>query len=446
MAIPSVQVPASRTFGNSATNPTLQNYIFQSGMEKPEVSSILTYIYPQYLLTALIDRIGLYEPVQNSVFSWAKLGRTRASGEVASISGGTGATATFTTTFPHAAATPGYVIPGDILRFESGALGRVSAVGESGGFQTVSVVRTVGGNWSTALINNGFKWGHASTAFGEGTDGPLGRSFTPDLDYNVTQIFKRTTKISRTSLQTKTWLEGNKAWFWTDEEVTFKEHLRDIEAAMLLGDLNQTRTGVQTTRGILDFIFDEGIVKDYNASLGVQESDLMNMIKDMLVEGTSNEVLVLCGADFLMDVQVALKPYVLNGGIQFGTLGNNVVGLDLHQYKVLGKRLTFAHYEMFNDDKILPYTDAPVTGKINFDKFGLFLDMGSENGRNILMKYMEKDGIQSKLIHSVVPGTVNPFGGASVSSNLFDGVQTQVLSEVGLEFKLPNRCGVLKAA
>jgi len=430
--------------GNRVADPIIQNHIFQSGIEKPEHSSVLTYIYPEYYLTTLLDRMGAYEGVENAFFSWSKIGRTREASEVeAIVSGGTDPSAVIRTSI---ADTKPYYLVGDTVRLESGATGRVTAVGAASSKQTITIAKT-SGSWSTSTLDVGMKIGHVGTAFAEGTNGPEGRLFLPDEDYNNMQILKRTAKVSRTSVQTKTWLDGGKAWFWTNEEITIKEQMKDIEATLLLGDLFQSRTGARTTRGILDWVLQEGIVKNYSPTLGVQESDLQAVIKEMLVQGASNDVLVLCGSDFLMDAMNALKPYALNGGIQFGSLGDNTVGLDFLQYTIAGKRITFAHYLMFDDDRVLPYADSPTTGKINFSKFGLFLDFGSENGRNLCMKYLEKDGIQSKFIHTVVPGTINPYGGPSgVGSNLFDGFQIQVLSEVGLEFRLPNRCAILKAS
>jgi hypothetical protein len=428
--------------GNTVREPIIQNHIFQSGIEKPEHSSVLTYIYPEYYLTALMDRMGAYEGVENAFFSWSKIGRTRVASEVEAVTIDTTSAVVRTSV---AEGTPYYLV-GDTVRFDSGAIGLVTAVGAASSKQTITVLKRTGGNWTSSLVDVGMNIGHVGTAFAEGTEGPSGRLFLPTEDYNNMQILKRTAKVSRTSVQTKTWLDGGKAWFWTNEEITIKEQMKDIEATILLGDLFQSRTGARSTRGILDWVLQEGIVKNYSPTLGVQESDLQAMIKDMLVQGASNDILVLCGSDFLIDVMNALKPYALNGGIQFGSLGDNVVGLDFLQYTVAGKRITFAHYLMFDDDRILPFADSPTTGKINFSKFGLFLDFGSENGRNLCLKYLEKDGIQSKFIHTVVPGTINPYGGqAGVGSNLFDGFQIQVLSEVGLEFRLPNRCGILKA-
>ena len=52
-------------------------YIFASGILDPEHSDFLSYQYPQYLATAMLERIGRYEAVGQDVFSWSEMDRTR---------------------------------------------------------------------------------------------------------------------------------------------------------------------------------------------------------------------------------------------------------------------------------------------------------------------------------------------------------------------------------
>src|SRR6478609_5903954 len=84
--------------GNSVRSPILESYVFQSGIHKPEHSSILTYKYPQYYLTSLLDRLGSSEAVAQDQFSWSILDRTRDSGTVSSTTGVPGTSATFEVT------------------------------------------------------------------------------------------------------------------------------------------------------------------------------------------------------------------------------------------------------------------------------------------------------------------------------------------------------------
>jgi hypothetical protein len=55
--------PVAPLVGGTKVQDVLQGYVFQSGIHKPEHSSILTYKYPQYYLTSLLDRMGAEETV-----------------------------------------------------------------------------------------------------------------------------------------------------------------------------------------------------------------------------------------------------------------------------------------------------------------------------------------------------------------------------------------------
>src|SRR5690349_1410193 len=120
-------------------------------------------------MTALLDKLGADSPVSQTVFSWSIQDRTRKGSLVSSVSNGTTATATIVTNIASDVANgnKGYFIIGDVIRFESGELGRVTAVGESSLFQTIDVVRVLGGNWSTTLVNTNFVFGHIATQFAE---------------------------------------------------------------------------------------------------------------------------------------------------------------------------------------------------------------------------------------------------------------------------------------
>ena len=80
--------------GTSARAAIFESYVFQSGIQDIEHSKILSYKYPQYYMTALLDKLGAAEPVARSVFSWSIMDRTRTAGNYTVItSGGTGASA-----------------------------------------------------------------------------------------------------------------------------------------------------------------------------------------------------------------------------------------------------------------------------------------------------------------------------------------------------------------
>jgi hypothetical protein len=445
--MPANGYPTPPLVGGTTSRATiLEAYVFQSGIYAPEHSKILTYKYPQYYMTALLDKLNSDEPVAQTVFSWSIQDRTRKSATVTSLTNGTTATTTIVTTIASDVANGnlGYFIVGDVVRFESGELGRVTAIGESSLFQTIDVVRVVGGNWSTSLVNTNFVFGHVFTAFGEATSGPTGRLFLPVEDYNYTQILKRAHKISGTEFTNRTILGDGKAWYFTVEDLLRKEFARDRELLVLFGERNGT--GVKTTKGILSWVTAEGVINTYASSLGVTESDFQDHIADLLPEGGSSEYLVLCGSVFLKNAQKALKDYAIQGAINYGNLGKNMAGLDFAGYMFMGKKIYFAYYELFDDTTVVPYSGTPSSSKINFKDYSLWLDLGTDSAGQKLIKlrYKALGGQSRKFIQKLIVGMMSPeeTGFAAHSGDYFE---LQLLSEIAVEVRLANRMGILRA-
>lgn len=452
MPQPGLQYPSSLTGGVSARTAIFEGYVFNSGIHDPEYSKVLTYKYPQYYMTTLLDKLGASEPVAQSTFSWSIMDRTRKSATYTAIANGTTATATLTTDLAATAPNLGYFQVGDVIRIgKTGALGRVVAIGISGGFQTIDIVRPDGSVWSTTplpAVTTGDVFGHVFNAFAEGSNGPDGRLWLPTEDYNYTQILRASMKVTGSEMSNRTILGDGKAWYFTNEEILLKEFARDREILIMFGQ-RASNASIKWTRGIFDFVNSGGVVRTFASTPGVAESDLQNMITDLLPEGGSAEYVVLCGSTFLSKVMVALKDYAIHGQ-SYGPLGNNMAGLDFAGYKFAGKTIYFAYYELFDDTAVLPYVGTPSATAINFRNFSLWLDMGTDSAgqRLIKLKYKSHNGIQRKFVHKVIPGMMefNSTGSeGGFAANSFDGVEVQLLSEIGLELRLANRHGILRA-
>jgi hypothetical protein len=441
--------------GTTARAAIFENYVFQSGVHDPEYSKILTYKYPQYYMTTLLDKLGAAEPTAQSVFAWPIMDRTRKGATYTALANGTTPTATLTLDIAAASPNLGYFQVGDVIRVgKTGALGRVSAIGISGGFQTIDITRIdTSSSWTTGLlpaVTSADVIGHVFTQFGEGTNGPDGRVFLPVEDQNYTQIIKRSMKVTGSEMSNKTLLGDGKAWYWTVEEILMKEFARDRELLVMFGQAHPTAGTRGWSRGILDWVLNGGgVINTYAGSPGVTEADLQAHIEDLLIEGGSSEYLVLCGPRFLTRVMVALKDYAIAGAQNYGSLGNNMAGLDFAGYKFAGKTIYFAYYELFNDTAALPAVTASATA-INFQDFSLWLDLSTDNAGQKLIKlrYKSHGGVQRKFVHKVIPGMMEfSSSGAEggFASNSFDGVEVQLLSDIGVEFRLPNRHGILRA-
>lgn len=452
--MPSSGYPAGPLVGGTtARSPILQNYVFQSGIQDIEHSKILTYKYPQYYMTALLDKLGASEPVARDVFSWSIQDRTRQSATYTAIANGTTAAATLTLDTPASGANLGYYIVGDVIRIaKTGALGVVTTVGNAGGFQTIIVARPDGSNWNTTVlpaVTSADTIGHVFSAFGEGTNGAETRLFLPVEDENFTQIIKRGMKVSGSEMSNRTILGDGKAWYFEVENILMKEFARDREILIMFGQ-KANANGIKWSRGILDFVTTGGgILTTYASNPGVTEADLQAHIQKLVREGGSSEYLVLVGSKFLSDVMNTLKDYKIHGSTP-DSLGSRMAGLDFAGYSFAGKTIYFAYYELFDDPAVLPFVGTPTASAINFRDFSLWLDMGTDSGgRNLItLKYKAHNGAQRKFIHKIIPGMMTFDGSGEeggFAANSFDGLEVQLLSEIGLELRLPNRHGILRA-
>jgi hypothetical protein len=440
--------------GNSVRNPILQGYVFQSGIHKPEHSNILSFIYPQYYATALLERLGAFEGTSQDVYSWNVIDRTRQSGTVSSLAGVGTNTVTFEITeFDFTTAAPGYLIVNDVIRTQGGAIGRVATSVVSTVLtdkQKVTVDKVDGTNWTAADIADTDKFGHITNSFPEASSAPNGRLYLPTEEWNTLTIIRRSIYISGSELTNKTYLGDGASWFWTNEDIEMKEFARDRELAIIFGDLINTSGGPKMAKGLWEYADEFGITNVYSTAAGITEDDLQETIKDLLIQGASNDIYGLCGADALKDVQNALRDYAIAGAQDFGKGASEATaGLNFQSYFFMGKRLHFAYYELFDDQSVLP---TPVGGvdsvTYDFSKTIFFLDLGTDSGGKslITLKYKEHDGISRKFVHGYEVGMVNAYGqqGGQVSSG-DDKFTVHLLSEIGIEVRLPNRLAILTA-
>lgn len=443
MPQPGISYPNSLTT-DPGSGMLLQDYVFQSGIHKPEHSNLLAYKYPQYYMTALLERLGASEGVAQDTWSWNVMDRTR---KAATVSGGTlgSATATFTTTIPDS----GYFIPQDVVRTDSGSLLVVTATGDSGGFQTITVKKVGGGNITTADIDNGETIGHVFTSFGEASSAPEGRNFLPTTEYGQLTTLRRSLSISGDEFTNRTYLGDGKSWYFENENILMNELAKDRENLIMFG-IQETDGTRKVSKGILDFVETGGKVNTFASGAGVSETNIQNHIKSLLKEGlggSGKEYTVLCGADIYMDIQRALKDYAIDGALSYGAFGDNLAGLDFSAYKIAGVKANFVYYEPFEDVETLPFRGTPTAAKTDFSNFSLWLDMGTDSAgeRLIKLKHKEHDGVNRKLVHAYETGMVgrNQQGGEVANGD--DAFKVHLLSQIGVQLKFANRMGILRA-
>lgn len=431
--------------GETEVAPGLDGNIFASGLRKPEVSNFLSYQFPQYTMTAVLERLGDYQPCSNMDWSWFEQDRTRRSAEItAGVAGLPTATLTLTTDVPTgtAVAGDGYFLVNDILRTEEAGNIRVTAVGDSGGFQTITVVKVDGTDFAGTDIANGERVGHSNSAFAESSSAPNGRQFYPTERRAKLNIIRRSCEISGSALTEKTYID-DKSWYYQKEMITMDEFARDRENAIMFNTETPNGAQPQTGEGIVPQVEANGVSNFYTGA--VSEADIQDHVRDLMVESPASEFLVLCGADFLTDVQQALSAYTTGGAIDYGRFGENTVGIDIQHYKFLGKVCHFVHYPAFDDAATLPYTGTATADKPNYSNYSLWLNIGKQMGQNIIsLKYKEEGGISRKFIYKYVDG-VTGYSDSPMASNGDDKLVGHMLSDIGIEVRLLNNHGVLRA-
>ena len=442
--------------GVAARSIILQDYVFQSGISAPEVSNILSYKYPQYYVTALLDRIGASAGIAQDTWSWFTMDRTRQSGTVSSISISTSNVTFEVTEFDYnAGADLGYAVVGDVFRAQSGATGRVTASVVSTTLtnkQKITLASLDGSTWTADQtagtgIANASVIGHVFSSFEEGSSAPNGRTYLPTEDYNRLTIMRRSFKISGSEFTNKTYIGDGGAWYFEQENIEMKEFARDKEGLVMFGVLGSSGT-TRSSRGIWDWANSEGVQTTFAAATGVTETDIQDTLTALLVEGGSDRLLGLCGSTIYTDAQRALKDYHISGSINYGGFGGNQVGLDVQSYRFAGKTLDLVYYSLFDDSAMVPFAGTASSSEVDFANTMLVLDMGTtDKGQPLIsLKYKELNGQSRKFIHGYETGMMSPEGtnGGHVS-NGDDSFSVHYICEVGPEVHLANRMAIIRS-
>lgn len=430
--------------GNVSVNRGQDDYIFASGILDPEHSDFLSYQYPQYLATAMLERIGRYDSIEQDVWSWSEMDRTRSGATItAGNPAGGETTVTLTTDIDSSAAgSDGYFLVGDQLITETGVTLIITAQADNGGFQDITVKKADGTTFVATDVVNGEGVGHLSSANKEFSEAPKGRLYLPNERHNVLQTMRRSCYISGKALTNRTYLNGGKSWAYEQEMIDMDEFARDRENAVLMSELSPDNAAEPTCEGIIQSVTRGGVQTFYAGA--VTENDIQDHIKQLKISSPAKEYMVFCGAEFSSDAHKALKDYHISGAVDYGTFANvNMVGLTLNAYKFMDTTVYFVHYPVFDDLETLPFSGTASATKPNYSNFSLWLNLGTQRGKKLIsLKYKELDGKQRKFIYKHEDGMMGD--GAKVA-NGNDGLATHMLSEVAPEVRSLNQHGILRA-
>jgi uncharacterized protein YkvS len=429
--------------GSKLGNPSVQTAYVFADLQKPDISEMLTYRFPQYTLTTLLDRLGRNAGVRagDDTFSWFEKGRFRKSYAVgAGSSGLTSATATvklLSTTVADA-----NLLVGDVLRFENDQFGFITTIAQN----SADVDLTVSSADGDFDLGAGDAFGHLYNAQTEFSDSPSGRVWQEEQVTEKLAIMRRSVICSTTEAGNIKWIDGGRSYYFRNEMETLKEFQFDKEMYILTGKSFGTlsTTGRQSGNGIIPRVLVDGVVGNYSSA--IVETDIQAQVENMILNSPAREYTVLCGIQAFGDIQKALAPYVMDGGMNYGSLGTigNKVGLNIQQYQYMGVTLNLQQYLPFSDTTIFP---KPVNGGIDYGKVALFVNMGSDSeGTPLISLKHKEDGFGNSLAfrRTVQSGISTPEGNASVNrSNGKDGFTVDLYASIGVELRAVNNHGIL---
>ncbi len=257
----------------------------------------------------------------------------------------------------------------------------------------------------------------------EGGEMPDAIALNPVKVYNLTQIFRTPLSMTRTALKTKlrTPEQRQKA-----KAEALEMHSWEMELAFLWGirteNIGDNGKPERTTMGVINFIrqYAAANCDDYtlNATYAGQtwaaggETWLKNMLERIFRYGAS-EKLVLCGSGFLLGLDA-----LANAGAQVNVQpGQKVYGMEITKWLTPFGTVNLKTHPLFSYD---------ATTR----NMGVVLEP-----KELSYRYIDDTtfyGESSQKQHS------EGYGQRRV-----DGINEEFLTEAGLEFGLPQKCGVL---
>jgi hypothetical protein len=434
-------------------------YVF-GNIQKPDFSDYITYRFPQYTITTLLNRIGRKNPVVgNDVFSWFEKGKFRnpytVTGTVVSGAGGAN-------TFDVSGSVSGTpLLTGDVIRFEGGDLAVVtsSTVTSTTGGGSLGVTIINGAN-ATVAVAAGQRFSHVFNIQQEYSDSPSGRVWQETQVNEYLAIMRRAVQCSTTQGSNMKYVKKSDSewsYYYINEMETMQEMAMDREMYILTSKASATQTtgNVFPTsgqnrlagNGIIQRVQTSGVVGTYSSAIA--ETDLAEQVRLMCLNSSGSEFTVLCGSSAYADAQFALRDYTLNGGISFGVFSGAgiMTGINITQYKFMDKILNFVLYYPFANEALFP---TPANSGINWDKAMLFLNMGTDDRGNPLINLRYKQDLLGQSLEfrrTVQSGITSPESGTGVErSNGKDGFTVDFYSSIGVELRGANNHGLLYAA
>ena len=388
---------------------------------------------------------------------------------------------------PLSTADYNFVLVGDLLKFPSGAVGRVQEKQPA----AIIKVQSVSGTALAASLAamNGVKLSAFSNAQEEGSVEPGTRRWSVNSLQNRVQIFRNAIKITDVQNASKIELEFNgKPYILPYEMIQgLQKHRGDISLAMWLGEVSntlfadvdgptatatppylqgETGYGVQTTRGMDSYITNYGINDSVTTAGTFTLSDLSDLEAQLtavrapmeyMIAGSNPAVAVI--SDFLKNLPSSgttittntlatpIPPHTAttvanNGyyrsGVNSGVLSVNGREIDLQAEKFMhgGYTYNLKAFKVLSNTDVINYTGGPIAKSIYFLPMGKVKTVGGGMNDYFRYKYMAQPapGTGSVETAELMTGALAP-----TPTNQEQSLTVSWTSNMGLEVFAPNK-------
>ena len=379
---------------------------------------------------------------------------------------------------PLSTADYNFILVGDLLKFPSGAVGRVQEKQSA----AIIKVQSVSGTALAASLAamNGVKLSAFSNAQEEGSVEPGTRRWSVNSLQNRVQIFRNAIKITDVQNASKIELEFNgKPYILPYEMIQgLQKHRGDISLAMWLGEVSNTLFadvdgptatatppylqgttgyGVQTTRGMDSYITNYGINDSVTTAGTFTLSDLSDLEAQLtavrapmeyMIAGSNPAVAVI--SDFLKNLPSAGQTITNNAsptantngyyksGVNSGVLTVNGREIDLQAEKFMhgGYTYNLKAFKVLSNTDVINYTGGPIAKSIYFLPMGKVKTVGGGMNDYFRYKYMAQPapGTGSVETAELMTGALAP-----TPTNQEQSLTVSWTSNMGLEVFAPNK-------
>lgn len=399
----------------------------------------ILYLYPngQAPLTAILSMLGS-EKVDDPQFHWWTQEQSAVAGAVAGIytlpdlsaayvSGGVAGDVLYvaiTTTLGNRIREGHQILLRDASDYRVDVVGKVTGV-TRGTLVTTLAVKLLEDDDNSATHNlsdcDNFKIiGNINP---EGGEMPDAIALNPTKIYNYTQIFRTPLSLTRTALKTK--LRTNEQYQKAKSEA-LEMHSWEMELAYLWGirteNIGDNGKPERTTMGVINFIrqYAAANCDDYtlNATYAGQtwaaggETWLKNLLEQIFRFG-AGEKLCLCGSGFLLGIDAL----AMTGGQITLQPAQKVYGMKIREWITPFGSIMMKTHPLFSYDETTRNMGIILEPKELTNKF---IDDTTFYGESNSKTHAEGYG-----------------------QRRVDGINEEFLTESGLEFGLPQKCGIL---